>query len=57
MPSFNHTAVLPKTVNHKIPNKLGIINTPKINSRIVRPLEIRAINNPTNGAQEHHQAQ
>ena len=35
----------------------GTNNTPKINSRMVRPLEIRAINIPTKGDQAIHQPQ
>src|SRR5690625_4381712 len=35
----------------------GTINTPSINSLIVRPLDILAIKIPTNGAHETHHAQ
>src|SRR5699024_5147944 len=58
MPSnsiFN--AVPPKVENHKTANRVGTSNTPIMNSRIVLPLEIRAINNPTNGDQDMCQAQ
>ena len=51
------TALLPKTVIHKKLNKEGTSNTAIINSRMVRPFDILAINKPTNGAQEIHQAQ
>lgn len=44
-------------VNHKIKNKLGTIRTPKINSLMVRPFDIRAIKMPNEGAQENHHAQ
>lgn len=47
----------PKMENHNVQKMVGTINTPIINSRIVRPLETRAINVPTNGAQAIHQAQ
>jgi hypothetical protein len=36
---------------------VGMIITPRMNSRTVRPLEILAMNMPTNGDQEIHQAQ
>ena len=35
----------------------GMRHTPKTTSRIVRPLEMRAINIPTKGAQAIHHAQ
>ena len=35
----------------------GTRTTPRTNSRMVRPLEIRAINTPTNGAQAMNHAQ
>src|SRR5699024_8348452 len=50
-------AVVPKLVNQISASTDGAINTPVTNSRMVRPLEIRAINRPTNGAQEICQAQ
>ena len=50
-------AVLPNTVNHSTPNSDGMTSTPKMNSRMVRPREMRAMKSPTNGAHEHHQAQ
>src|SRR5690606_20175602 len=50
-------AVPPNVENHNIANNDGTINTPATNSRIVRPLEILAINNPINGAHEMCQAQ
>ena len=36
---------------------VGIATTPMMNSRIVRPFEMRATNVPTNGAHEIHHAQ
>src|SRR5699024_638201 len=50
-------AVPPKIENHTIARTAGTTNTPIINSRIVLPFEIRAINNPTNGDQDICQAQ
>ena len=49
--------VAPNTANHKKDPRAGTIETPMINSRMVRPLEIRAINTPTNGAHAIHHAQ
>ena len=45
------SAMVPNTDNHNIVNKVGAITAPMINSLIVLPLEICAINIPTNG---HH---
>ena len=45
------------TANQKKPKPVGAATTPTMNSRIVRPREMRATNMPTNGAQEIHQAQ
>ena len=36
---------------------VGMNNTPTMNSRMVRPLDTRAINIPTKGDQEIHHAQ
>ena len=47
----------PTTANQKKPNPVGAATTPMMNSRMVRPREMRATNMPTNGAQETHQAQ
>lgn len=47
----------PKMENHNVQKMVGTTKTPIINSRTVRPLETRAINVPTNGAQAIHQAQ
>ncbi len=49
--------VAPNTANHRKEPKAGINDTPRINSLIVLPLDIRAINTPTNGTQAIHQAQ
>src|SRR5690606_15019455 len=53
----NQTALFPKIVIQKKLNTLGMINTAPTNSRIVLPLEILAINNPTYGDHEIHHAQ
>ena len=47
----------PKIVNHSEPTSVGASSTPKTNSRMVRPREMRAMNMPTNGAQLIHQPQ
>ena len=50
-------AMPPKTpIQTKMIND-GISRTQTINSRTVRPLETRAMNMPTKGAQDTHQAQ
>jgi hypothetical protein len=36
---------------------VGAITVPRMNWRMVRPRDTRAMNNPTNGDQESHQAQ
>src|SRR3546814_16429408 len=53
----DHSAVPPNTENQRKPSRLGAITTPRMNSRISRPREIRAMNAPTNGAHAIHQAQ
>lgn len=50
-------AVVPKDENQIAPKRVGTSNTPIINSRMVLPLETRAMNMLTNGAQDIHQAQ
>ena len=50
-------APLPKTVIHKKMNSEGTSITARIYSRIVRPLEMRAMNRPTKGAHDIHHAQ
>ena len=47
----------PKTANQTRLTALGTSSTPVTNCRMVRPLEIRAMNMPTKGVQEIHQAQ
>lgn len=47
----------PKTAKNSIVTNVGANNTPAINSLTVLPLDTRAMNIPTNGAQEIHQAQ
>lgn len=55
--SCKYIADAPKTAKNIKQTNAGTNNTPKINSLIVRPLETRAINIPTNGAQDTHHAQ
>ena len=50
-------AAPPKMQNHTRLTRLGTSSTPVTNWRIVRPREMRAMNMPTNGVQESHQAQ
>ena len=50
-------AVLPKTVIHRKVKPAGTSSTFRMNSRTVRPREIRAMNMPTKGDQAIHQAQ
>ena len=49
--------VPPKTTNHARDRPVGTSSTTLTNWRSVRPLEIFAMNMPTNGDQEIHQAQ
>src|SRR5690606_7738893 len=56
-PISRKIAVLPNTVIHRNVNTVGTMSTPNTNSLTVRPREMRAINMPTNGDQEIHQAQ
>jgi len=51
------TPRVPKTENQIIDTILGATITPIINSLIVLPLDILAINTPTKGAQAIHHAQ
>ena len=55
--SWRSIAAPPKTANHAKLTPLGTSSTPTTNSRIVRPLEIRAMKVPTKGAHEIHHAQ
>ena len=55
--SLIQMAVSPKMVNQMTQNREGTAKTPKMNSRMVRPREMRAMKSPTKGAQEHHHAQ
>src|SRR5690625_3333358 len=50
-------AVSPKTVIHKKVKPVGKSVTPKINSRMLRPRDTRAINIPTKGDHDNHQPQ
>ena len=47
----------PKIANQTRLTTLGTSITPLTNWRMVRPRQIRAMNMPTNGVQEIHQAQ
>ena len=53
----SYRAVPPMIVNHRKVSAVGTSRTPVMNSRTVRPLEIRAMNTPTKGDQEIHQPQ
>ena len=55
--SCSQMAVFPKTVIHTSVKPVGTKRTPTTNSRMVRPREMRAMNIPTKGDQEIHQAQ
>ncbi len=55
--SASRMPVPPSTTNHRAVAPLGMSSTARRNSRIVRPLEMRAMNVPTKGAQDSHQAQ
>ena len=48
---------LPIMANQRMDPRAGASTTPAMNSRIVLPLEIRAMNDPTNGAHAIHHAQ
>ena len=50
-------AVLPNAVNQMMPIVTGANRTTAKYSRTVRPFEMRAMNMPTKGDQEIHQAQ
>ncbi|MNW70867.1 hypothetical protein D3C74_503720 [compost metagenome] len=50
-------AAPPKMVNHTRLTRLGTNSTPVTNWRMVRPRLMRAMNMPTKGVQEIHQAQ
>ena len=50
-------AVPPKMPNQITLTMLGTSSTPVTNCRMVRPRLIRAMNMPTNGVQDTHQAQ
>src|SRR5690606_30267669 len=51
------SAVLPNTANQMKPTRVGANSAPAMNSRKVRPREMRAMNMPTKGDQEIHQPQ
>jgi hypothetical protein len=55
--SAKFNPIVPKTANHMIDTSAGAAITPPINSLIVLPFDIRAINVPTNGAHAIHHAQ
>ena len=50
-------AAPPKIANQTRLTSDGTSSTPVTNWRIVRPREMRAMNMPTNGVQDSHQAQ
>ena len=52
-----YSAVPPMIVNHRNVRAVGTSSTPVMNSRTVRPLEMRAMKTPTKGDQEIHQPQ
>lgn len=56
-PSFSFMAVPPKIANQTRLTVLGTRMTPPTNCRMVRPRLMRAMNMPTKGVQEIHQAQ
>ena len=56
-PSCRFRAVPPNTDIHRKESNDGTATTPTIISRTDRPLEMRAMNMPTNGDQEIHQPQ
>ena len=56
-PMSSAMAVLPKTVIQTKVKPAGTSRTPRMNSRTVRPREMRAMNMPTKGDQAIHQAQ
>src|SRR5699024_6918578 len=59
-PSPNHwrnRPLPPQTENQNTPTTVGTSSTPATNWRTVRPLEMRAMKTPTNGAQAIHQPQ
>ena len=51
------SAVPPNTENHTNAASVGASTVPRMNSRMLRPRETRAMNRPTNGDQLTHQAQ
>ncbi|MCY1211510.1 hypothetical protein D9M72_232230 [compost metagenome] len=51
------SAAPPNTENHAKPTSVGAITVPRMNWRIVRPRDTRAMNRPTNGDHASHQAQ
>ena len=55
--SCRSIAVPPRIANQTNDTRLGTTITQTTNCRIVRPFEMRAMNMPTNGVQEIHQAQ
>jgi hypothetical protein len=55
--SWRSIAAPPRIANQTKLTPLGTSSTPITNSRIVRPLEMRARNVPTNGAQDIHHTQ
>ena len=50
-------AVPPRMPNQTMQTRVGTSSTPAMNSRTVRPREMRAMKMPTNGVQDIHQPQ
>ena len=50
-------AAPPNTENQTKPARVGAATVPRMNSRMVRPRDTRAMNSPTNGDHAIHQAQ
>lgn len=57
LPSGICSITTKKAVSVTLIASAGTMETPKINSLIVLPLDIRAIKTPTNGAHAIHHAQ
>src|SRR5699024_4877516 len=58
LPNHWRNSPLPPQIENQImPARVGTSSTPATNSRTVRPLEMRAMNTPTKGAQAIHQPQ
>ena len=56
-PRWSDSPVPPNVLNQSVSSSNGTTSMPPTRLRTVRPREIRAMNMPTQGAQESHQAQ